>query len=128
MARNEDQWNQFSTHAVHTEEYGRPLSTVFIPNYNSYDEDNDPTISRLRYIDYRYLRLVYHPANDNFRLLSGWKDPFWKNAKGMRAGLDADDRDSREQVFGKNLIDIQQKSVLHLLMDEVQFHRHSMLD
>ncbi|GKZ51553.1 hypothetical protein AbraIFM66951_006106 [Aspergillus brasiliensis] len=113
-----DQWNQFSTHAVHTEEYGRPLSTVFSSNYNSYDEDNDPTISRLRYIDYRYLRLVYHPANDNFRLLSGWKDPFWKNAKGMRAGLDADDRDSREQVFGKNLIDIQQKSILHLLMDE----------
>lgn len=46
----------------------------------------------------------------------------------MRAGLDADDRDSREQVFGKNLIDIQQKSVFQLLMDEVPVHRRSMLD
>ncbi|KAK1148276.1 hypothetical protein N8T08_010085 [Aspergillus melleus] len=48
----------------------------------------------------------------------GWKDPLWTNAKMMRMGLDADDRDSREQVFGKNLIDIHQKSALELLLDE----------
>ncbi|GKZ62402.1 hypothetical protein AnigIFM49718_009489 [Aspergillus niger] len=117
----EDQWNQLDIHTVHTEVYGRPLSTVFSPNYEFYDEDNDPTISQLRYIDYRYLRLIYHPADDKFCLIGGWKDPSWKNAKGMRAGLDADDRDSREQVFGKNLIDIQQKTAIQLLMDEA-FH------
>ncbi|PYH72443.1 putative P-type ATPase [Aspergillus vadensis CBS 113365] len=117
----EDQWNQLDIQTVHTEVYGRPLSTVFSPNYASYDEDNDPTIYQLRYIDYRYLRLIYHPADDQFCLIGGWKDPSWTNAKGMRAGLDADDRDSREQVFGKNLIDIQQKSVFQLLMDEA-FH------
>ncbi|SPB48979.1 unnamed protein product [Aspergillus niger] len=116
-----DQWNQLDIHTVHTEIYGRPLSTVFSPNYEFYDEDNDPTISQLRYIDYRYLRLIYHPADDKFCLIGGWKDPSWKNAKGMRAGLDADDRDSREQVFGKNLIDIQQKTAIQLLMDEA-FH------
>jgi len=43
----------------------------------------------------------------------------WTNVKVMRAGLDADDRDSREQVFGKNAIDIQQKPVPQLLVDEV---------
>ena len=37
----------------------------------------------------------------------------------MRAGLDADDRDSRERVFGNNLIDIKEKSVPQLLADEV---------
>lgn len=37
----------------------------------------------------------------------------------MRGGLDADDRDSRERIFGKNLIDIKQKSVPQLLADEV---------
>lgn len=37
----------------------------------------------------------------------------------MRSGLDADDRDSREQIFGKNLVDIQQKPLFQLLMDEV---------
>jgi hypothetical protein len=37
----------------------------------------------------------------------------------MRSGLDADDRDSREQIFGKNVIDIQQKPLFQLLIDEV---------
>ncbi|PWY65000.1 hypothetical protein BO70DRAFT_325088 [Aspergillus heteromorphus CBS 117.55] len=118
----EDQWNQFSVHQVHKQEYGRPLSSVFTdPECHLYDEDNDSTISWLRYIDYRYLRLFYHPTEDKFCLISGWKDPFWTNAKEMRTGLDADDRDSREQVFGKNLIDIHQKPVFQLLMDEA-FH------
>ncbi|OOF92274.1 hypothetical protein ASPCADRAFT_210710 [Aspergillus carbonarius ITEM 5010] len=118
----EDQWNQFGIHKVHNEDYGRPLSTLFAdPEYHIFDEDNDPTIPRLRYIHYRYLRLFYHPIEDKFCLVNGWKDPFWTNAKEMRAGLDADDRDSREQVFGKNLIDIQQKPILQLLTDEA-FH------
>lgn len=37
----------------------------------------------------------------------------------MRGGLDADDRDSREQIFGGNIVDIKQKSVSQLLIDEV---------
>ncbi|PYH94983.1 hypothetical protein BO71DRAFT_378573 [Aspergillus ellipticus CBS 707.79] len=118
----EDQWNQFSIYQVHNEEYGRSISSVFAdPECHMYDEDNDSNISWLRYINYRYLRLFYHPIEDRFCLISGWKDPFWTNAKEMRTGLDADDRDSREQVFGKNLIDIHQKSILQLLMDEA-FH------
>ena len=37
----------------------------------------------------------------------------------MRGGLDADDRDSREQIFGNNILDIKQKPVSQLLIDEV---------
>lgn len=37
----------------------------------------------------------------------------------MRGGLDADSRDTREHIFGMNLIDIHQKSALQLLVDEV---------
>lgn len=37
----------------------------------------------------------------------------------MRGGLDADDRDSREQIFGNNTLDIKQKPVSQLLIDEV---------
>ena len=36
----------------------------------------------------------------------------------MRMGLDSDERYRREQVFGKNEIDIEQKSVSQLLVDE----------
>ncbi|GAB1200545.1 hypothetical protein APSETT444_009918 [Aspergillus pseudonomiae] len=114
-----DQWNQFSVCQVRGQAYGRPLSSVFAdPDNHSFDEENDPTISFLRYIDFRYLRFFYHPLEDKFCLISGWRDPLWTNAKVMRSGLDADDRDSREQIFGKNLVDIQQKPLLQLLMDE----------
>ncbi|KAB8232178.1 putative P-type ATPase [Aspergillus alliaceus] len=118
----EDQWNQFNVYQVCDQAYGRSLSSVFADLETHFaDEESDLTISFLRYIDYRYLRFFYHPLEDKFCLISGWKDPLWTNAKVMRSGLDADDRDSREQVFGKNLVDIQQKPMFRLLMDEA-FH------
>lgn len=40
----------------------------------------------------------------------------------MRGGLDADERDSREQLFGQNNIDIHQKNIPQLLIDEVRHH------
>ncbi|KAJ5220798.1 cation-transporting ATPase [Penicillium citrinum] len=118
----EDQWNQFDIHHIDSEAYGRPLSTVFMDNSGHvYDEDLDPTIASLRYVDYRYLRFFYHPVEDKFSLINGWKDQSWTSAKAMRGGLDADERDSREQIFGKNNINIHQKNIPQLLMDEA-FH------
>lgn len=58
---------------------------------------------------------------DKFSLINGWKDPSWTNAKIMRSGLDADERDSREQIFGNNTIEILQKTIPQLLVDEVSF-------
>lgn len=54
-------------------------------------------------------------------MISGWKDPSWTNAKVMRSGLDADERDSREQLFGSNAVEIDQKTIPQLLVDEVSF-------
>lgn len=117
----QDQWNQFNICEVLSIPYGRALSTVFAESEScTQDEDNDPTVSYLRYIDYRCLRFFYHPFEDKFSLISGWKDPLWTNIKRMRVGLDADDHDSRAQIFGANVIDIQQKSVFQLLIDEVR--------
>ncbi|KAL1856090.1 hypothetical protein Plec18170_003958 [Paecilomyces lecythidis] len=120
----EDQWNRLAVLPVHKTPYGRPLSTVFgveKPLYaaSELDDDNDPIMSILRSLDYRYLRFFYHPIEDKFVLVNSWKDPLWTNVKVMRNGLDADERDSREEVFGQNLIDIEQKSVAQLLVDEV---------
>ncbi|KAF7173245.1 hypothetical protein CNMCM5623_005483 [Aspergillus felis] len=118
----QDQWNQFSICEVLSIPYGHVLSTVFADSEScAQDEDNDSTVSYLRYIDYRCLRFFYHPVEDKFDLISGWKDPLWTNIKRMRIGLDADDHDSRAQIFGANVIDIQQKSVFQLLIDEA-FH------
>lgn len=113
---------------VDRQPYGRALSTVFVDTLGyTYDEDSDPTIGNLRFLDYRYLRFFYHPIEDKFSLINNWKDPQWTNVKVMRGGLDADERDSREQIFGQNLIDIQQKSIPQLLVDEVSGLRSSLV-
>ncbi|KAL2848451.1 hypothetical protein BJY01DRAFT_155608 [Aspergillus pseudoustus] len=118
----EDQWKQYSICENLRQSYNRPLSTIFTDSYRyQYDEDRDPTVEYLRYFDYRYLRFFYHPLEDKFLLISGWKDPSWVNAKSMRAGLNAEDRDSREQIFGPNSLSIQQKPLFQLLIDEA-FH------
>lgn len=117
----QDQWNHFTIHGVGAQSYGRPLSTVFVDSLRyDLDEDSDPTMASLHFLDYRHLRFYYHPIEDKFSLIGNWKDPAWTNVKVMRGGLDADERDSREQVFGHNVIDIQQKSVPQLLVDEVR--------
>lgn len=65
------------------------------------------------------MRLLFHPLEDKFILNNNWADPQWTDVKALREGLDSDERDIRDRVFGKNILEIQQKSILQLLMDEV---------
>jgi cation-transporting ATPase 13A2 len=121
----ENQWGEFAVQNVDRQMYGRSLSTVFGDSEKGrrgdWDEDEDPLIHELRCLDYRYIRFVYHPIKDKFVLANTWKDPAWTNAAALREGLDNEERDYRELVFGKNLIDIAEKPLGQLLVDEV-FH------
>lgn len=103
--------------------YGHSLSTVFgwekKENSGEFNEDDDPLMPSLRFLDYRYIRFCFHPLKDKFLLCSNWKDPQWVDVRSMRIGLDGDERHRREQIFGRNEIDIQPKSVSQLLVDEV---------
>ncbi|KAL8739285.1 MAG: hypothetical protein Q9181_000015 [Wetmoreana brouardii] len=121
----ENQWSEFEVHNLVKEQYGHAVSTVFgLTGKNGYvdmDEDDDPVMPALYFLDYRYMRFCFHPLKDKFMLSSNWKDPSWTNVKSMRAGLDSDERYRREQIFGKNQIDIRHKSVPQLLVDEA-FH------
>jgi len=85
-----------------------------------YDEDNDPVLDELRILDYRYMRFAFHPIKDKFLLCNSWKDPAWTDVKSIRVGIDGDEKENRELVFGKNEIDIKQKTIPQLLMDEVR--------
>jgi|HubBroStandDraft_4_1064222.scaffolds.fasta_scaffold407481_2 hypothetical protein len=71
------------------------------------------------------MRFCFHPLRDKFVLINSWKDPSWTDVKIIRAGIDGDEKEKRELVFGKNLIDIQEKSVLQLLVDEVGLNASS---
>lgn len=121
--RGQNQWGELSIHNVLTQPYDQPLSTVFgLPEKESarpFYEDDDPIMGKLRFLDYRYMRLCFHPIQDQFVLITSWKDPAWTNVKTLREGLDNDERDLREQVFGENIIEIQKKSIPQLLVDEV---------
>lgn len=108
---------------VETMPYGRPLSTVFGYTDKAMmfdaDDDFDPLLPELRILSYRYVRLFFHPVKDVFVLFNGWKDPMWTDVKAVRSGVDAEEKGTREVVFGSNLIDIEQKSIPKLLVDEV---------
>ncbi|KAF2181795.1 hypothetical protein K469DRAFT_752656 [Zopfia rhizophila CBS 207.26] len=121
----ENQWGEFAVLDVNQQTYGRSLSTVFGDlekvHRGDYDEDSDPVIKQLRSLDYRYIRFCYHPLKDKFLLANTWKDPDWTDVSALREGLANEERDYRELVFGRNMIDIEEKSVGQLLVDEA-FH------
>ena len=121
---DQNQWGEFIVQEIVTTQYGHVASTVFDlrekkSHSPDYDEDDDPLMTHLRFLDYRYISFCFHPMKDEFMLCSDWKDPEWTDVKSIRAGLDSDERHRREQIFGKNQIDIQMKSIPQLLVDEV---------
>lgn len=119
----ENQWGELVIEPVKIRSYGQPVSTVFGLHEKMFsdglDEDNDPLIDNLRMLDYRYVRFWFHPLKDKFALAHGWKDPDWTDVRSVRSGLDSDHTAIREVIFGSNLIDIEEKSVGQLLVDEV---------
>lgn len=120
---SQTQGGDFTVHDVSRSNYGHSLSTVFgsmkRDSSRAYDEDDDPVMPYLRFLDYRYMRFWFHPLKDKFVLGTNWKDPKWVEVRSMRAGLNGEERHRREQVFGRNEIDIQQKSIPQILIDEV---------
>jgi cation-transporting ATPase 13A3/4/5 len=65
------------------------------------------------------MRFCYHPLKDHFVQCNSWKDPAWTDVKSIRDGIGSEEKENRELVFGKNLIDIKQKTIPQLLVDEV---------
>lgn len=110
---------------MRTQPYDRPLSTVFGAPEKVFAqllaEDADPLLPELRVLTYRYVSFFFHPLKDKFVICNGWKDPTWTDVRSLRAGISGDEKDERERVFGNNLIDIEQKSIPQLLVDEVWY-------
>lgn len=119
----QNQWGEFVVQDVQSKKYGRSLSTIFGSTEKKYsggyDDDDDPILDELKILDYRYIRFSFHPLKDKFVLCNSWTDPAWTDVKSIRVGIDGDEKEMRELVFGKNLIDIEQKSIPQLLVDEV---------
>ncbi|KAK5135917.1 hypothetical protein LTR08_004375 [Meristemomyces frigidus] len=121
----ENQWSEMMVQDLAKEEFGQALSSVFGYNekskFRDYDEDDDPIMDELKILDYRYIRFCYHPLKDKFVLGNTWKDPAWTEVATVRGGIDSDEQEIRERIFGKNAINIEQKTTGQLLLDEA-FH------
>jgi cation-transporting P-type ATPase 13A2 len=95
------------------------LSSCFAPSTAEEAED-DPVLEEIRYLDYRYIRFVFHPIRGKFQLMSNWRDPSWRNLKDVLDGLEGDTHDARARLFGENVIDIEEKPIFKLLTDEAR--------
>lgn len=73
----------------------------------------------LTYLDYRYTRFALHPPSGRWRMVKDWRDPMWVSTMAAAAGISWDAEKDRTTLFGPNLIDIEGKTTLQILVDEV---------
>ncbi|KAL9560358.1 hypothetical protein PS6_000297 [Mucor atramentarius] len=79
----------------------------------------DHQISQLMLVEYRYIRLAFHPLLHKFLIVGFWKDQSWVSTKNFKLGLTTEKYHARLSVFGPNLINIREKPTSKLLTDEV---------
>lgn len=95
-------------------------------------------LGKLTVVDYRYTRFALDPRTGLFVMIKwvhssftmamkdsqflrrNWKDPSWTGQSSVTNGLTEPVRRQRLTLFGKNEIDIEGKSSLSLLVDEVR--------
>jgi cation-transporting P-type ATPase 13A2 len=58
-----------------------------------------------------------------FVLMSNWRDPSWRYIKDVKDGLEGETQEARARLFGENIIEIEEKPILRLLIDEVCIFR-----
>lgn len=73
----------------------------------------------LTYMTYRYTRFFLHPPSGRWRMVKDWRDPTWASNASASQGNTWDAEKDRTTLFGKNEIEIEDKGVLGLLIDEV---------
>ncbi|KAF8975084.1 hypothetical protein BGZ46_009440 [Entomortierella lignicola] len=124
----ENEWGQMLTETIFTKYYGGPISSVFsLEQMENQDNDDDEytiagqadVLQDMRYFDYQYIRFIYNPLSRTFMQNSQWKDPEWTSPAKCEHGLARETHQERSMVFGPNVIDVKEKTVGQLLVDEV---------
>ncbi|KAF5380526.1 hypothetical protein D9615_004513 [Tricholomella constricta] len=76
-------------------------------------------LQRLLVADYRYSRFALDPRTGLFTIIRDWRDPSITALMSVQNGLDESIRKQRLLLFGNNEIEIEGKSTISLLVDEV---------
>ncbi|ODV78077.1 putative cation-transporting ATPase [Suhomyces tanzawaensis NRRL Y-17324] len=102
------------------------LSTFLNPSEQFAEDDAkpfskefDPVVPFIHSFTYRYISFFYNPVEDIFRTNSNWYSPQWLNIKNTKEGVSQSLQEQRIGIFGENNIEIEEKSILQLLSDEI---------
>jgi len=102
------------------------MDSVFSPEQlHCTDTDTDKgyeetgILHDMRYFDYQYIRFIFNPLGQVFMQNSHWKDSSWTNIANCERGLAREQHQERMMVFGQNMIDVEEKTVGQLLVQEV---------
>lgn len=121
----ENEYGELSIVTVHKRRYNDRISSFLaLPKsdeskLDSTVESSNPVVPFLLSFRYRYLRFFYTPAEDIFRTNSTWYDSHWTSLKSIKEGISQSTQELRIYNFGENNIEIEEKSVVQLLTDEV---------
>ncbi|KAH8119391.1 Ca-transporting ATPase [Phellopilus nigrolimitatus] len=118
----ETPYRDVSLFSVKTLNYPYAYSTVFSTHPGQESSSNgkaSDTMGTLKVIDYRYLRFALDPRSGLFSAISEWKDTSWSSISSVKGGLQSSVREQRLTLFGPNMIDIEGKSVMAILVDEI---------
>ncbi|RKP26448.1 P-type ATPase-like protein, partial [Syncephalis pseudoplumigaleata] len=132
----ENQWKQLSIEMIHRIGYNGKMSNVF---YCTKEEakvalllwhrctedmwltitDSHRILHTISYFNHRYMRFIYHPRRQLFVQTNAWMDAAWMDLAACRRGISRTEHGERMIVFGPNVVDIESKSILQLMVDEV---------
>ncbi|KIO30367.1 hypothetical protein M407DRAFT_69316 [Tulasnella calospora MUT 4182] len=116
---------------LRTLDYPYPASTAFTPsiavstpsqlngNGGSSPRPLSGDLGVLKMVEHRYTRYLLDPKSGLFASIRDWRDPAWTKLPLLKAGLTTETRSQRHTVFGKNVVDVEAKSTLALLVEEV---------
>ncbi|SCU84504.1 LAFA_0D10308g1_1 [Lachancea sp. 'fantastica'] len=128
----ENEFGELAVITVSRRWYNRPLSTL-LPTERGreselsqnhrhryhHESDENPNIPIMIHFSYRYFNLIYTPVEDVFKTNSNWTDPDWLTLNADEAGLSTSAVEDRVLAFGKNNINLKQKTTSQILFDEV---------
>ncbi|KAG0706086.1 hypothetical protein DFH29DRAFT_903514 [Suillus ampliporus] len=97
---------------------GRPLLSSR-PKANSDNSERQEILEDLHVVDYRYSRFALDIQTGLFSIIRDWRDPTWTGLQSIQNGLSQLVRHQRLTLFGPNIVDIEGKSTISLLVDEI---------
>ncbi|KAG7446211.1 uncharacterized protein BT62DRAFT_931667 [Guyanagaster necrorhizus] len=128
----ESAYRDIAIFPIHTIKYPYSLSTVFsspldpasiidssLKTADGPDTGEDALLRKLSILDYRYSRFALDPRTGLFGVVRDWRDSSWVGVASVQNGLTDDVRKQRVTLFGPNAIDIEGKSTVALLVEEV---------